>query len=348
MSRYCKQSVALKALAAVVVAAAVVLMASSPVAAKNPGGGGPVLIDLHPAGSAVSVATSINNSGQIIGEINGVAGAVAGTWDGNAATPAFTPLPAADLAWSSARGQNEAGAIVGHSDLGAVYWVSRTATPVVLPMPAGATYSGASGISLHGVIVGQAGNGVDSIAVAWRVGPSGSIFGPIVLGLGQANSVAMTGANTNRAVGYSGYVLGALAWDLTIVPDGSFSVTGSSVMLTGLANAIRDGGDVTGCAFLGGKDQAFVIRSGSLIYLPQHARQHYGQGNALNASIVVGATAEYGISPLTATMWDSRGRRSSLLPSTWSYSVANGVNEAGKIVGHGDNGAGATHAWLLR
>ena len=344
MSRYCKQSVALVALAEVVVAVAVVLLASSPVAAKKPGGGGPVLIDLHPAGSPFSEATSINNSGQIIGRSNGVAG----TWDGNAAAPAFTPLPAAGLAWSSARGQNAAGAIVGHSDLGAVYWESRTATPVVLPMPAGATYSGASAISLDGVIVGQAGNGVDSFAVAWRVGPSGSIFGPIVLGLGQANSVAMTGANTNRAVGWNGYDLAAPVWDFTLQPDGSFSVTGSSVLLTGLANAITDDGDVTGRAFLGGRDQAFVIRSGSVDYLPNVRRQHYGQGNALNASIVVGATAEAGIFPYTATMWDSRGRRSALLPSSWSYSVASGVNGAGTIVGYGDNGSGATHAWLLR
>ena len=55
-----------------------------------------------------------------------------------------------------------------------------------------------------------------------------------------------------------------VAWDFTLVPDGSFYATSSSVLLTGLANAITDDGDVTGGAFLGGTDQAFVTRSGSL------------------------------------------------------------------------------------
>jgi hypothetical protein len=149
----------------------------------------------------------------------------------------------------------------------------------------------------------------------------------------------------------------ATAWDLDLQSDGSFAVLGSTLLIPGEtseAYAITDTGDVRGILYGTGnnKDNAFVIRDGSLQLLPAGSPKQLGIGFDLNDTEVVGATGRYWYSPPEdATKWSSNGRAEDLLrkyfDASWSQAIADGINDAGVIVGFGNNG-GEDHAWLLR
>ena len=162
------------------------------------------------------------------------------------------------------------------------YWENENADPIMLPLPVGTASAKALSISLDGVVVGEAWVPGLSYAVAWRV-VSGSVFGPVVLSAcADAYSVAISGADTNRVVGVS-EDFGATAWDLALELDGSFSVTNAFSLIPGepggIATAITDDGDVTGRVWRSNGDfVAFAIRSGSLRYLSNARREHYGAG----------------------------------------------------------------------
>jgi uncharacterized membrane protein len=326
----------------------------------NPGGGGPggggsepQLVELHPAGGGYSAAYAISDTGIVVGTVDDVAG----IWDATAATPTFQALPGGA---GEAYAINEADAIVGWAPTGPQYWASSSADPIDLPLPTGFSTGVAHGISLDGVVVGEVLGGQEISAAVWRVS-EGTIFGPVVLGVGGANDVAVSGPGTNRIVGRAGdatYGHVATAWDLELNPDGSFNVMESTILVPGQkaeAFAISADGDVTGIIRYWNEQQhentgqAFVIRGGSLELLRSGGRNNlYGVGFDLNDTDVVGAIGRNGpLSPPIATQWDFRNKREDLMQEffndSWSSTSAQGINDDGSVVGFGSAGA-----WLLR
>jgi uncharacterized membrane protein len=327
------------------------------------GGGGSSLqfVHLHPSGSGSSSAAAINDAGIAVGQVD----EVAGYWDTTATTPAFAPLPG--NGWS-ADDINELGAIVGVGpapthDL--YYWASPAAAPITLPLPTGFDYGFARGISREGIIVGEVHGEQNGFAAAWRVNGN-SVFGPVLFPSGSLfNDVASLGSGVNRIVGSSSDAVEnfvATAWDVNLNADESFTVAGSTVLIpnqTSEANAITERGHISGKvhgdhvgANLGGSAvNAFVIRD-ELQILPNARRERWGFGIDLNDTDVVGETASANFGDRDATRWSSDGKLEKLsdtyLDESWYWSVANGINDEGKIVGVGLLVGDDGRAWLLR
>jgi uncharacterized membrane protein len=353
-------------------ALAVVMSSIAPAQAKkpdNPGGGNGggdgggnqlELIDLHPTGSTYSQASAINNSGIVVGSVDDVAG----YWDTTATSPTFTALSGGNGLFAKAI--NESGSIVGDG-AGPTYWASPSATPVSLPLPPGYTNGSANGISRDGIVIGEVyGGSSNAGAVAWRVIGS-TVFGPEFLpNASSVNDVASLQSVMNRAVGRSDGGPGeaaAKAWDLELHPDGTFSVTSSTILIPGepsVAYAITERGDVSGQVYGdphgadldATEDNAFVIRNDSLKLLKAGSGNREGIGFDLNDTDVVGGTAPYYWTPVRyATLWNSHNQPEDLSAAyfgdNWSQAVAYSINDDGDIVGFGTY-EGAGHAWLLR
>jgi hypothetical protein len=329
----------------------------------KPGGGGGKgdgdtefeLVELDLGGTV----NDINDSGMMVGDVDGVAGA----WDAHHQVPTFLPL-SATTGFGSAHAINEAGEIVGGGAGKPRYWSNLDANPIDLLLPQGFLDGVANGISNDGIIVGSVTAPGVSAAVAWRVNGN-SVFGPVLLtssNTSTANDVASLDSGVTRAVGAdlnSDDANVATTWDLKLLTDGSLTVIDSTVLVSdqeSRVNAIIESGDMagiiadsTGNDRLDWADTAFVVRDGSLNILPSGKRNQFSVGRDLNDTDVVGATGR-SWQPQDVAQWNSRGRLediTSYFGESWLHTDAQGINGQGEIVGFGvmdDN----TFAWLLR
>jgi hypothetical protein len=246
---------------------------------------------------------------------------------------------------------SEDGQIAGADLSGGLYWASRTGATVSLPNPAGYV-ADASAVSMDGVVVGRAEGASGSVAVAWRV-TGGSVFGPVVLGVGGASDVAVSGATTNRVVGFStsGPSAQAATWDITLLAGGQFSASAPTIIVSApsVGEAITDSGDVAGVML--SDSRPFVLRGTSLTILEGTRGTQLAVGYDLNDTDVVGYARETrrGVATHRAARWNSTGQYSSLLGSEWAEGVATAINLDGSIVGFGRTSASTPwRAWIIR
>ena len=323
------------------------------------GGGGSEaeleLLELDQGGSVYD----INNSGMMVGNVNGIAG----TWYAYDTVPTFLPLSSSGF--GGAHAVNESGEIVGITSAGPSYWSSYEADPINLPLPQGFDGGVANGISNNGIVVGAVSSQGAYAAVAWRVNGN-SVFGPILLSSSNdsgANDVASLGSGVTRVVGEDKHPDGlnvATTWDLNLLPDGTFAVIESTFLFSdqwSRVNAITESGDMAGIVAdttgndLDWPDTAFVIRDSSLDLLPSGKRNNFSEAMDLNETDVIGSTGRTW-QPDDAAQWNSRGRLDNLATyfgDNWSQTDARGINDLGDIVGSGSMvDSETTTAWLLR
>jgi uncharacterized membrane protein len=342
---------------------------------KGGGGSGPSyeIIALDEAGGILLAnANDISNSGLIVGSAYDpvLDELFAACWTidetGGAITSTLHLLPGGGAVY----GVNELGEMVGGGpndfDV-ARYWQSSNTTPLPLPPLPGDTYSIAEGISNDGIVCGVSFGrvGFGSSAVAWRVNieivdgePTPVVWGPLEL---PTLVSATEGPNTNSgnaitdAEGFSIIAgdsgLASVAWTVESLADGTLAFGRSQILdIDGKGRGVNEAGTVCGTSFslsasgweaVVWSDQTQVLARDKFV-LSAHAHDMNGNG------VVVGVGSyhrkfEQGE---RAVVWSNASASMVLLDKFLSgdspfahLETATAVNDAGLIVGCGNNGA---------
>ncbi len=303
--------------------------------------------DLGTLGGDVSQAWAINAAGQIVGQSNvgiGQESLHAFLYDGGTMTDLGT---VAGDPHSSAFGINDNGNIVGPSfTLGelnnhAVRWIGGVPATLGDFLP--------RDINAAGMIVGVQNVDVSGVGV---VGRAVSYNGTLVqLGtLGGDSSEAL-------AVNNAGWIVGASAPAHDDPPHAFVAIAGTLHDLgtlggdTSIARDINDNGQVVGVARNGaGQLHAFLYQldAGGNVT----SRTDLGElgGGYSTANAINNAGQVVGVSDARAFLWEQGAMMdlNTLLPpgSAWTLTRADGINDAGQIVGQGWIN-GQRHAFLL-
>ena len=276
-------------------------------------GNGP-MTDLGTFGGASSDVRAVNDSGKVVGDANTT---------GNAANHAFFYINGTktDLGTfggnSFGRGINNAGQVVGYSDLpnGGGTRAFRTA-PNALINPAtdnlgtlpGGTFSQAFSINETGHVAGTSG-AAGGISRAFLY--NGSVMQNLGTLPGGTNSLAFFINDSDVAVGRSEFAPGNSATRATIYSNGTVTDLGTLGGINSSANAINNANVVVGHSEFNSGNlvafvQAFIYKNGAMVNL--------------NARIPAN--------------------------SGWNLTTAQSINDAGQITGYGVIN-GQTHAFLL-
>ena len=339
------------------------------------------ITDLGTLGGANSSALDVNNDRQVIGNSNlaslepDATGSTlrAYAWSEGTGMTNLGALPGATTN-RFARGYsiNDAGVIVGefnNDNSRAFVYDPVIGTMAGLTRLAGDTDNGvAHGINNAGVIVGISSNGTASRATKWT--KTGGVYVPA--DLGSADGLSTTTARA-WAVNEAGDAAGVSRNGLG-VSQATLWTGGSAVSLTSLgggslysqafglnASSVVVGASVVGKVSPGSSTdlyRAFQWDAGDgIVELPTLATQptwiHSEAKDVNNSGVVVGNVAQLYGSPSfggAAVAWIDGAivNLNSLLPvgSGWNLLSAEGINDAGDIVGYGTIG-GQSHAFLL-
>jgi probable HAF family extracellular repeat protein len=244
--------------------------------------------------------------------------------------------------WASAVGVNESGAIAGWGASGQGYhgWVISGGVRTDIP-PLGPYEDYTTGINDAGDVVGYS-----YVLNAYRpfVFRGGDT---IDLGLpAQAGGAYATGIN-NR-----GEIIGSAAARGTYHPvvyrDGDWSYLAPGDDGGGWAGAINDGGEIVGDMYVVGGHRAFRQRDGAMTFIGP-AGVESSANDINNHGLVVGTLGPF----LNSRAFIDDGNRfvdlnALLAPGTgWVLYTANGINDAGTIVGRGRNRGGQDRAYML-
>jgi len=253
---------------------------------------------------------AVNSSGVVVGESDNNASR-AFRWENGV----MTALPTLGGATGVAHGINDAGTIVGISSTGttsrATVWTSAGARDL-----------------------GSADNTTSTLSRAWSINEQGDVVGFSRSMAGVSQATAWFGAGSAISLGSLG--------------DGAqfseaFASNGAQ-MVVGRSN--------TGVRTPGGTSvfSAFLWQSGSMTLLSTTGFT-FSQAIDVNASgWIVGNATNVSGAPSAALLWN--GGASTLLAtlvndaSDWTFSSAEGINDAGQIVGYGRKN-GVTRAFLL-
>ena len=305
MSRYCKQSVVLVALAvAIVLCCAPVSLAKKPGGGGGGGGGG----GSGPAYDIIAFEppfASTNSS--YISDINEIGTAALGyaeLSDGTTqsahfdiATQSYTPFPTGVFLSGINNLNQMVGATGDNLDMGA-YWDDLSAEPVTLPPLDGDVRSLAVGINDDGVILGISGQR----GVAWRVTKDAQntliVDGPVELPLLYAGAIDTYGNDINQSVVGTAQIAGisgdqAVMWTISLDSSGAL-VAPAAPLAVGTpgaswsqALAINNSGDVSGryetpSVSAGGPFVALAGQDAQLLPLPQTRVIYLGRAYDIN------------------------------------------------------------------
>jgi probable HAF family extracellular repeat protein len=301
-------------------------------------------------GDTTSIATGLNNRGDVVGWSSGPGGYRGFVWT---AVGGMQPLPGLpDRPRAFPRDINEQGDIVGTADAGgvdlghAVRW--RGGVPQDLgTLPTG-PYSAGWGINNLGDVVGESSTQVNGVNVrhAFLYTDAG---GMIDLTPTDDSSIAHDINDAGQVTGYrTGSAHRAFRWQA-----GSFQDLG---VLPGMAHsfgfAIEPGGAVAGSSKSASGNSEHIARFTDAQGLQDlGGTGEHNQAWGINASLtVVGQLGESAARAFVHT--DAEGLRNlnHLIDTSrgWVLQVAFDVNEAGQIVGYGFNNlTQTTHAVLL-
>lgn len=290
-------------------------------------------------GSIASVASGINNAGQVVGTTTGSAGSYQATlWNGGAAVD-LGGLGGLD---NNAAAINSAGQVVGYSwrDTDyyptAVLWNSQP-TPIVTPL--GQFWSFAYAINDNGTAVGTRDRArLDFQATVFKDGQE--TYLPLVQAVDRAHYAA-------RAINNAGLIAGngdtassnslAMLWR-----NGAVSILDTPSGLMSQANGINEAGRIVGSTFasFGAFGQAALWDGDGRIDLTSG----YGRGGVAydinNLSQIVGQViADNG--HIHGALWDAHGAfidlnqylDPALVAQGWEVSNASAINDSGAIVG---------------
>lgn len=338
------------------------------------------ITDLGTLGGANSSALDVNNDRQATGNSSLPSlepGATGSTlrgfvWSEGTGMANLGSLPGATTN-RFARGYsiNDAGVIVGefnNDSSRAFVYDPATGAMEGLTRLAGDTDNGvAHGINNAGVIVGISSNGTTSRATKWT--KSGGVY--VAADLGSADGLSTSPARAwavNEAGDAAGVSRNALG-----VSQATLWTGGSAVNLTSLggglysqAFGLNDSSVVVGASVVGKVSPGIstdLYRAfqwdgvNGIVELPTLATQptwiHSEAKDVNNSGVVVGNVAQLYGSPSfggAAVAWIDGAiiNLNSLLPegSGWNLLSAEGINDAGDIVGYGTIG-GQSHAFLL-
>ncbi|GAA2050500.1 hypothetical protein GCM10009839_66240 [Catenulispora yoronensis] len=248
---------------------------------------------------------------------------------------------------SVANGINNAGVVVGYSDLASFAehgfrWSAGTMTD--LGTEAGADYSGANAINDAGQIAGDATreNGGYAYPVRWSAaGVLQDLGGPITNRLGVGNGIDPAGrvAGGQRPADSEGSPE-AILYDTAGNPTELSTPTQTLDAATG----INARGQVVG-------SPAFVWQNGTLTMLPLLPGGQGGSANAVNVSgTIAGDVSRPGpVGGLDAAVWQNNTLTDLGTVDSIQYNRATAINAAGQIVGTADpecQPCAAPEAWI--
>jgi probable HAF family extracellular repeat protein len=311
-------------------------------------------------GDDYSEAKGINSTGQVVG--------VAGTNFGSANLRAFswkqgqmTNLGVfSGDSFSTAYAVNDAGVVVGNSTPGingkAFSWQGAGLTDLSLTVPGAIS---AVGINNQGAFIGTTLNNTDENGIFTSLSHGFLYSNGQLTRLPIPTTVDNVIADyTFEALNHNGVVAGHVDYqDNSSLPflleNGAVTLlpmTGNAAFTTGINVKKEVVGTIQAS---GGLIQPALWSAGQLITLPLPMGYHAGGASSINSTsqIVGTATSGTGVSHASAITWSGTAVVSldQLLPqnSGWSYlTVANGINDAGQIVGAGVIN-GQTHAFLM-
>lgn len=302
-------------------------------------------------GDTDSIATGLNNLGDVVGWSSGPGGYRGFVYTAGGGMVALPGLPARPRAFP--RDINDAGDIVGTADAGgvdlghAVRW--RSGVPLDLGALPNGPYSAGWGINSAGDVAGESHTQVNGINVVHAFIYTDA-DGMVDLTPGNSGAVAHDINDAGQIAGYRliGNAYHAFRWqggsfqDLGVLPGMAHSfgfaiapggaVAGSSSSASGNSEHVMRHTDADGLQDLGGSgehNQAWGIGAGLVTV---------GQLGQSAARAFVHTDAE-GLRNLNELIDQSRG---------WLLQTAFDVNDAGQIAGRGfNNFDGRTHAVLL-
>lgn len=302
-------------------------------------------------GDANSVATGINNHGDVVGWSNGPDGYRGFIYTAGEGMRPLTGLPARPRAFP--RDLNDLGDIVGTADAGgvdlghAVRW--RAGVPQDLGALPDGPYSAGWGINSQGDVVGESSaqvNGINVVHAFLYTDATGMVDLSPASDAAVAHDINDSGQIAGYRTSAGGYhafrwqagmfkdlgVLLGMAHSFGFAIEAGGAVAGSSASASGNAEHLFRFTDAQGLKDLGGSgqhNQAWGINTSLTVV---------GQLGQSSARAFVHDDAE-GLRNLNDLIDKSRG---------WVLQVASDINDAGQIVGHGfNNFDGATHAVLL-
>lgn len=274
-----------------------------------------------------------------------------------AATPAYSlqklpVLPGAQYSpW--VEGMNSHGQVVGRSDIGsnvvATLWTAASARDLG-HLPSSRAWAMAYDISDGGVVVGDSVFGSNGLH-AFRWTADGGMQ-DLSASIGGADSRAYGVNAIWQAVGEAhlpgGIVAGLWQPDGSFVQIGHLNRPGDVALMSGAA-AISDSAWVVGSTYYASQSsQAFRWSPGlGMSGLGKfsdtsrdYARDVNQQGWAVGESWFGNSSSD-----VRAVMWNGAGELVLLQGSDWLFSAAEGINEAGTVVGRGFRSDGA-QAWV--
>lgn len=285
-------------------------------------------------------AVAVSNAGQIVGQSNWRAV----LWDGGRVTDLGSLRT--DLGYNVARGINDAGQVVGMTEMpdgnlrGALWQGGRITELAPLP---GYQTSGATAVNAFGTVVGYSNNGSAAVPTLWKAGRPTDLGVPA--GFESGGAIAI---NTSGQI---------VLWDdfgpSFVGRSGSFTNLGflSADQPVTKAWSINDSGQVVGVS----GSHAFVWDEGHMRDLGVPAGFSASEATAINeAGQVVGYASRWG--PLThdtihAILWD--GDRMVDLNAQLGGAAADwliyprDINDAGVIVGRALDSSRQSFAFML-